>query len=302
MKKNRIPPSLQLSFNLQLDKDNHSFQESCKQHLQKASFGILNSLSHAACQKTKILQNQLQLEREQLFSNYKDSGAKRIWRRTRRQIKILQRDLLSTERRKFKTTPYISPSYDTYPSIGKTTRSRSRRFCRRRREIQDRDSSNAGNDERSPTAPDLNPINLSSTVFTNAESTLLTKGPAFCPVPKDVHWQKVIDDLENFDKRIRLAVFHHGKDTNDDIREEESRFPAIRSTSNWMPAKCAYPEVKLFLNNVREDILEPRKLRKLRDNLTKDERLALRNLKLSDNIIRIQDEGSRFVILNRQEY
>ena len=24
-------------------------------------------------------------------------------------------------------------------------------------------------------------------------------------MPKDVHWQKVIDDLDNFDKRIRLA-------------------------------------------------------------------------------------------------
>ena len=80
-------------------------------------------------------------------------------------------------------------------------------------------------------------------------------------MPKDVHWQKVIDDLDNFDKRIRLAVFHHGKDTNDDNREEESRFPAIRSTSNWMPPKSAYPEVELFLNNVRKDILEPRKIK-----------------------------------------
>ena len=43
-------------------------------------------------------------------------------------------------------------------------------------------------------------------------------------------------------------------------------------------------------------------VRKPRDNLTKEERLVLRNLKHSDNIIRIQDKGSRFVILNRQEY
>ncbi|XP_015775349.1 PREDICTED: uncharacterized protein LOC107353542 [Acropora digitifera] len=69
-----------------------------------------------------------------------------------------------------------------------------------------------------------------------------------------------------------------------------------------MPPKSAHPEVELFLNNVRKDILEPRNLRKARDNLTKEERLALRNLKHSDNIIRIQDKGSRFVTLNRQEY
>ena len=53
---------------------------------------------------------------------------------------------------------------------------------------------------------------------------------------------------------------------------------------------------------MRKDILEPGNLRKPRDNLTKEERLALRNLKHNDNIIRIQDKGSRFVILNRQEY
>ena len=121
-------------------------------------------------------------------------------------------------------------------------------------------------------------------------------------MPKDVHWQKVIDDLDNFDKRIRLAVFHHDKDRDDDNREEESCFPAIRSTSNWMPPKSAHPEVERFSNNVRKDILEPRNLRKPRDNLTKEERLALRNFKNSDNIIRIQDKRSRFVILNRQEY
>ena len=69
-----------------------------------------------------------------------------------------------------------------------------------------------------------------------------------------------------------------------------------------MPPKSAYPEVELFLNNVRKDILEPRNLRKPKDNLTREERLALRNLKHSDNIIRIQDKGSRFVILNREEY
>ena len=58
---------------------------------------------------------------------------------------------------------------------------------------------------------------------------------------------------------------------------------------------------ELFLNNVRKDILEPRNLRKPKDNLTREERLALRNLKHSDNIIRIQDKRSRFVILNREE-
>ena len=78
--------------------------------------------------------------------------------------------------------------------------------------------------------------------------------------------------------------------------------PAIPSATNWMPPKCSSPEVEVFINNVRKDILEPQNLRTVKDNLTKDERLALRNLKSSDKVIRIQDKGSRFVILNQEEY
>ena len=68
----------------------------------------------------------------------------------------------------------------------------------------------------------------------------------------------------------------------------------ILLASNWMPRKSAHHEVELFLNNVRKDFLEPGNLRKPRDNLTRKERIALRNLKHNDNI-RIQDKGSRFV-------
>ena len=43
-------------------------------------------------------------------------------------------------------------------------------------------------------------------------------------------------------------------------------------------------------------------LRKPKDNLTKEERSALTKLKSSDNVFRIQDKGSRFVILSQNEY
>lgn len=257
------------------------------------------------------MQNQLELEREHLYRNLEERDAKRIWSRTRRQIKSVQYDLRRTERRKFrKATPYVLHESDL--QVYNTTHRKNRRFCSQRhlriqdsdRQLttQDSDHTDIGNNVPGQNAPDLNPINLSSTILTNAENTLLTKGPAFCPVPKDVHWQKVIDDLDHFEKRIRLAVFHHDKNQDDEVRKEESCFPTVRSASNWMPPKSAHPEIELFLNNVRRDILEPKNLRKARDNLTKEERLALRNLKHSENIIRIQDKGSRFVILNREEY
>ncbi|XP_068675529.1 uncharacterized protein [Montipora foliosa] len=123
------------------------------------------------------------------------------------------------------------------------------------------------------------------------ERSLLTKGPAFCPTPKDVNWQKVIDDLDKFERRICLAFFHHGRNPDENPRKVDDRLPAIPSATNWMPPKCSSPEVEVFINNVRKDILEPQNLRTVKDNLTKDERLALRNLKSSDKVIRIQDNS-----------
>ena len=131
---------------------------------------------------------------------------------------------------------------------------------------------------------------------------LLKKGPAFCPVPKDVNWQKVTDDMDKFERRIRLAVFFHRRNAEDNPRTVDDRFPAIPSVSQWLPPKSIFPEVEVFLNNVKNDIFQPANFRTSKDNLTREERLALRSLKFSKNIIRIQDKGSRFVVLSQQEY
>lgn len=69
-----------------------------------------------------------------------------------------------------------------------------------------------------------------------------------------------------------------------------------------MPPKSSFPEVEVFLNNVKNDILKPYNFRTAKDNLTKQERLALKSLKYCDNVITIQDKGSRFVVLGQQEY
>ena len=48
--------------------------------------------------------------------------------------------------------------------------------------------------------------NLTSSELTDAECSLLKKGPAFFPEPKDVNWQNVTDEMDTFERRIRLAV------------------------------------------------------------------------------------------------
>ncbi|PFX13953.1 putative G-protein coupled receptor 133 [Stylophora pistillata] len=92
------------------------------------------------------------------------------------------------------------------------------------------------------------------------------------------------------------------RNPDDNDHPADNRFPTIPSTRDWMPPKSSFPEVELFLNNVKKDILEPKNLRKAKDNLMREERSALGKLKASDNVFRIQDKGSRLVIISQNEY
>ena len=101
------------------------------------------------------------------------------------------------------------------------TRRRTRQFERIAHRNLRAPTKNDGSDKGVTTEinlPDLNPINLTSSELTEAERSLLKKGPAFCPVPKDVNRQKVADDIDKFERRIRLAVFFHGRNAEDNPR------------------------------------------------------------------------------------
>ena len=50
-----------------------------------------------------------------------------------------------------------------------------------------------------PKLPTLEAINLTSTVLTKSEKDILAKGPSFCPMPKDIHWMQLHDNLEKFE-------------------------------------------------------------------------------------------------------
>jgi hypothetical protein len=52
----------------------------------------------------------------------------------------------------------------------------------------------------------FHPINISNKILTDDEKSLLSKGPSFCPTPKDVNRLKLAEDWENFESRLRSAV------------------------------------------------------------------------------------------------
>ena len=140
----------------------------------------------------------------------------------------------------------------------------------------------------------LDPVNLSSVSISTDQINLLRKGPSFCPTPKDINWHSVYDDLEVFEARLRTAVFFI--DSNpDDNNATPSHLPKVPKYGKWRPPMSRYPELELFLANVRRDLINPENIRQTRNNLSKKEHVALKELKNSNVVIRIQDKGSRFV-------
>ena len=73
---------------------------------------------------------------------------------------------------------------------------RKRKLFRRKRRLLNTTTSNVPHQ--------LDPINLSNMSISQDQINLLKKWPSFCPMPKDVDWQRVYDDLEAFD--LRTAV------------------------------------------------------------------------------------------------
>lgn len=64
-------------------------------------------------------------------------------------------------------------------------------------------------------------------------------------------------------------------------------FLLILYLSDWMFFKLSFFEVEFFLNNVKKDIFEFKNLRKVKDNLMREERLVLGKFKFSNNVFRV---------------
>ena len=117
-----------------------------------------------------------------------------------------------------------------------------------------------------------------------------------------MNWQLVHDDLEAFEARLRTSVFFLEKtDEPEEDQEKPHHLPPVPGNKNWRPPLSKYPELELFLSNIRKDVLNPN-IKLTKDNLSERERTALRKLKNSTTVVRIQDKGSRFVLLSSADY
>ena len=87
-------------------------------------------------------------------------------------------------------------------------------------------------------------MNLSLRELDPDEKSLLSKGPSFCPIARDIDRLKLQEDWERFKNRLRAATFFfNNRDINNSPTEEEREpiFPTVKKVSSWKAPVSKFP-------------------------------------------------------------
>ena len=160
--------------------------------------------------------------------------------------------------------------------------------------------------------PSYAPINLDSQ---NGEisiglSNLCSKGPSFIPTPISFNWLQLLKGFDRFRNVVRARVIFKNKNDNHPgitITDNQTiGLPPVSNGKSWKSPKCNIPEVEAFLSAVERDLFSNTQRKIVPDNLTIDERYALKQWR-ADNlfntegnlVMRMQDKGNRFIIVDK---
>ena len=109
---------------------------------------------------------------------------------------------------------------------------------------------------------------------------------------------EVSADINDFTRRMRLKEYFH--DHNNSTQPNEHN--PFHNKSSWTPPTDRDPALNTYVDAIKHDILTVNR-NHITDNLTKDERQALRNLKKrQDIIIKPADKGSGTVVMDKSWY
>lgn len=138
-------------------------------------------------------------------------------------------------------------------------------------------------------------INLSSKKLSESQESLLRKGLKFVPTRRRIDVNRLITDLQLWERRMRLREYFHDK-------EESNQYSQRVGKSSWTPSEGRDKWLDQYIREVKDDVISG--LRKnFKMNITTAEEEALRDL-LSDSdiVIRPADKGSGIVILDSKHY
>ena len=182
--------------------------------------------------------------------------------------------ILTTERSRHTITQDLQhrPPQVTHPDPDSNTIAANNTSSRRKRRRRKRRKTNRKLDTTTV-------INLSSVQLTQDEVNLLSRGLKFYPTPTHIDWpdHEFKADISDFIRRLRLHEHFYENDNNNSSDDSHNPF---RVKSSWTPHPGREASLDAFCNTIEQQLLYARPT-KVRDNLTKRERRALKILSLS---------------------
>ena len=165
---------------------------------------------------------------------------------------------------------------------------------------------------------------MSTKDLTPSQKSVLAKGPIFVPPPTSVNWLDLRKDFDEFVNQLRYEFkkqrtqhqeqgisannkpqsLQHQTSNKD---ENNNLPPPPVKTSKFAPLyrlkETVNKSLEIFIKKIEKDLFNPENLKKLSHNLSKDKETALRDIRNWDkNVVRVQDKGPRFVVLNNEDY
>ena len=148
-------------------------------------------------------------------------------------------------------------------------------------------------------------MNFSDGNLTPATISLLSEGPSFVPTPKHINWSKLSKDFLKFKYKMRWRAKHGNQEVNEYGDDSDVElFRCFKLSSGNDAPRSDDQALELFLELVENDIFHPDLAKtKHRSNLSVYERKELYSLQNNKDLaVRIQDKGSRFVVVDTNEY
>ena len=142
-----------------------------------------------------------------------------------------------------------------------------------------------------------NVFDLSDRILTENEIKVLDKGLNFVPTPEKLDGLQIKNDLEKLGTDIKLRMFYQN-----DLSPSFSEKPTFKVPSSWTPS-IIFMQLELYLSEIEDKLININESGESYQNLSKDEREALKSL-MNDNeiIIKPADKGSAVVIWSKHDY
>ena len=140
-------------------------------------------------------------------------------------------------------------------------------------------------------------VNLSSFALSDIEINLLNRGLKFVPTPAKPNKARLLTDLKTFIRKVRIGYFWA-------IRKnaKSKRKHPLAPKSTWIPPKATNMKLERTITRLERTIKHLRP-KTPKNNVTKEERRALKSLANNKNIIiRKADKGAAIIVENVNDY